>query len=66
MGGTDTQTGNDAHTGFKRIPHGLCFEPYVIRRIYGNLKIHKKDMHIRPIISSTNNMGRNLMVVEKT
>lgn len=52
---------NKENRGFKCFPYGLFFEPYVIPRMYGCLKVHKKDMNIRPIISSTNHMGQNLM-----
>lgn len=38
----------------------LPFEPFIISRIYGHLKIHKPKAPIRPIISSIDVIGKNL------
>lgn len=44
---------------------GLCcdlnFKPYVIPRIYGNIKVHKESLPVRPIVSSIDCQGRSLM-----
>lgn len=39
----------------------LVAEPYVIARLYGLFKIHKEGIPVRPIISTTDCMGKNLM-----
>lgn len=38
----------------------LMFDPFIISKIYGCLKIHKEGFPIRPIISAVNCMGKPL------
>ncbi len=52
---------NDARQGFPNLCYPLTFEPYVIPRMYGNIKVHKDNFPIRPIISSVNCLGGPLM-----
>lgn len=51
----------DSNKGFPNLCYPLKFEPYVIPRIYGNIKVHKEDLPIRPIISSINCLGEPWM-----
>lgn len=52
---------NDTTKGFPNLCYPLKFEPYVIPRIYGNIKVHKESLPVRPIISSVNCLGDPLM-----
>lgn len=52
---------NDAKLRFKDLCYPLVFEPFGIPRINGNIKVHKDDFPIRPIISSINCQGNFLM-----
>lgn len=47
----------DAEDGLANLCCPLVFQPYVIPRIYGNVKVHKENFPIRPIISSINCLG---------
>lgn len=38
----------------------LTFDPFVVSKIYGGLKIHKEGYPIRPIVSAVNCMGKPL------
>lgn len=50
----------DRLTGLKDSSKAIVSEPFIISRFYGLFKVHKVDLPVRPIISSTNNMGRSL------
>lgn len=51
----------DAEKGLSNLCYPLSFQPYVIPRIYGNIKVHKENFPVRPIISSINHLGGDLM-----
>lgn len=50
----------DKSLGMKGPLESLCFEPYIISRIYGYFKIHKDDCPARPIVSATDCMAKAL------
>lgn len=51
---------NDRRVGFADNAIQLVREPFIMSRIYGLFKINRADHPVRPIISSTNCMGKPL------
>lgn len=51
---------DDFSLNYKNLCQRLSFQPFVIPRIYGCFKIHKIGFPVRPIISSTNCIGKPL------
>lgn len=45
---------------FENLRPDLTFQPYIVSRIYGLIKVNKGEYPIRPIISSTGSCGRSL------
>lgn len=50
----------DRLLNFKNLSVRLFNEPFIISRIYGLFKIHKYGYPLRPIVSSTNCMGKTV------
>lgn len=51
----------DTNKNYKNLCYQLSAEPFIIAKIYGLFKIHKEGVPIRPIISTTNCMGKRVM-----
>ena len=51
----------DVKKGYPNCCYQLSAESFIIARLYGLFKIHKLDMPMRPIISTTNCMGQKLI-----
>lgn len=51
---------SDAKMNFRNTCRNLNFEPYIIAKIYGLIKIHKEGFPIRPIISAPNLIGKEV------
>lgn len=51
---------NDRLLQFPSLITRISFESFVVSRIYGLIKVHKGDFPVRPIISSTDSMGKPL------
>lgn len=50
----------DRISNFKNLSGRIFSEPFITSRIYGLFKIHKDNYPVRPIVSSTNCMGKPL------
>lgn len=50
----------DTLLGYDSVCNTLHFEPFIISRLYGYFKVQRDDFPVRPIVSSSNYMGKSL------